>query len=240
MYPRGATTPSVSSRRSAKGSPRCELRPAPTTDTDEGASGYGPDLPQLRSRQPAPGFKADWDPEAAMETTHRPYSPIETDRLRDWVATWIGASWIWYAKLLSGIETSATQTRQPGPCIPRNLLKPAFPSLAEGVGATGIEFDIEIDSHGVREDRVRGVPHVGEGLLGRPQAQIRITNLGTASPLRDPENTGALTIFVFRPGPGTDSTKCRVWICRNLLETDVADDLIGPVEPGIPVPWGPA
>jgi len=121
-----------------------------------------------------------------------------------------------------------------------DLLQPPFPSRAVGVGVTSFHFDIAIDSHGVREDRVRGVPHNGEGLSGRPQAQMRITNLGTASPLRDPENTGALAIFVFRPGPGTDSLKCRVWICRNLLETDVADDLIGPVEPGIPAPWGPA
>ena len=173
-----------------------------------------------------------------METTPHQYSPIETDRLRDWIARWIGASWIWHAKFLGGAETSAVQSRWPGPCVPRDLLKPAFPSLAEDVGVTTVEFDIEIDSHAVREDRVRGVPHIGEGLLGRPQAQIRITNLGTSSPLRDPENTGALAIFVFRPGNGTDSPKCRIWVCRNLVETDIADDLIGPVEPGIPVPWG--
>lgn len=173
-----------------------------------------------------------------METTPYQYSPIATDRLRDWIARWIGASWTWHAKFLSGTETSATHTRQPGPCVPTDLLKPAFPSLAEDVGATSVEFDMAIDSHGVREDRVRGVPHIGEGLLGRPQPQIRITNLGASSPLRDPENTGALAIFVFRPGPSTDSPKCRIWICRNLVETNIADDLIGPVEPGIPVPWG--
>ncbi len=173
-----------------------------------------------------------------METTPHQYSPIETDRLRDWIARWIGASWIWHAKFLSGTETSATQTRQPGPCVPRDLLKPAFSSLDEDGGTSTVEFDIEIDSHGVQEHRVRGVPHIGDGLLGRPQAQIRITNLGTSSPLRDPENTGALAIFVFQPGNGTDSPKCRIWICRNLVETDIADDLVGPVEPGIPVPWG--
>ena len=171
-------------------------------------------------------------------TQHQP-TPTGTDRLRDWIARWIGNSWVWHAKFLSGSETAAAQARRSGPCIPRDLLKPAFPSLAEDVEATSVEFDIAIDSHGVREDQVRGVPHIGEGLLGRPQPQIRITDLGTSSPLRDPENTGALAIFVFRPGPGSDSPKCRVWICRNLLETDVADDLIGPVEPGVPVPWGP-
>ena len=175
-----------------------------------------------------------------MDPALNRYSVVEADRLRDWLARWIGAAWVWHAKFLSGTETSATQARRSGPCMPRELLKPAFPSLAEDVGETGIEFDIAIDSHGGREDRVRGVPHVGEGLLSRPQAQIRISNLVTSSPLQDPENTGSLAIFVFRPGLGNESPRCRVWVCRNLVETDVADDLIGPVEPGVPVPWGPA
>ncbi|MCY4574349.1 MAG: hypothetical protein OXF01_16315 [Gemmatimonadetes bacterium] len=174
-----------------------------------------------------------------MQTTPQP-SPPETARLRHWIANWIGANWIWHAKFLSGPETSATQTRRPGPRIPRALLKPAFPSLTDAAGAPTIEFDIEIDSHGDREDRVRAVPHTGHGLFGAPSAEVRITNLGTSSPLRDPDNTGALAIFVFRPGPGTDSPQCRIWICRNPVETDVADDLIGPVEPGFPAPWGSA
>ena len=173
-----------------------------------------------------------------MEHTHYRYSPIETDRLRDWIAKWIGDGWIWHARFLSGTETSATETRRSGPRIPRDLLKPAFPPLAEDDGAASVEFDIEIDSHGVREDRVRGVPHVGEGLFGQPLAEMRITDLGTSSPLLDPENAGSLAVFVFRPAPVTDSPKCRIWICRNPVETDIVDDLIGPVEPGVPVPWG--
>ena len=175
-----------------------------------------------------------------METTPHQHSPTETHRLRTWIAKWIGASWVWHAKFLSGTETSATQARRSGPCVPRDLLKPAFPSLANDAEPTHVEFDIQIDSHGVREDQVRAVPHIGKGLFGAPRAEIRITNVGASSPLRDPENTGALAIFVFRPGPGTDSPKCRIWICRNLVEADVADDLIGPVEPGFPAPWGPA
>ena len=65
---------------------------------------------------------------------------------------------------------------------------------------------MRIDSHGVREDQVRGVPHIGKGLFGGPRAEMRIANLGTSSPLLDPENSGALAIFVFRPGPGTPPT----------------------------------
>ena len=174
-----------------------------------------------------------------MEATRYQYSPIETDRLRDWMAKWIGAGWVWHAKFLSGTETSATQARQSGPCIPRDLLEPVFPAFANDVGLISVGFDIKIDSHGIREDRARGVPHVGKGLFGRPRAEIRISNLGPSSPLLDPENTGALAVFVFRSATGTDSPKCRIWICRDQFETDVVDDLIGPVEPGLPVPWGP-
>ena len=87
-----------------------------------------------------------------MESTHHQHNPTQADRFRNWIANWIGASWVWHAKILSGTETSATQARRSGPCVPRDLLKPAFPSLAQNAGATTVEFDIEIDSHGVRED----------------------------------------------------------------------------------------
>ena len=174
-----------------------------------------------------------------MQPTHHQSIPTEPHRLRAWIAHWIGTNWLWHARFLSGTETSATQTRRPGPCVPRHLLKPAFPSLADDSAPATLEFDIEIDSHGVREAQVCGVPHVGKRLFRTPRHEVRITNLGTSSPLRDPENTGALAIFVFRPGPGTDSPECRLWICRNPIETEVANDLIGPVEPGFPAPWGP-
>ena len=174
-----------------------------------------------------------------MQPTHHQATPTKTNQLRHWIAQWIGANWLWHAKFLSGTDTSATRVRQPGPRVPRHLLKPSFPSLADHPALTTLEFDIEIDSHGVREAEVYGIPHTGKGLFGAPRPEIRLTNLGTSSPLRDPENTGALAIFVFRPGPCLDSPKCRVWICRNPDETDVANDLIGPVEPGFPTPWGP-
>ena len=169
-------------------------------------------------------------------TPHDPTPP--NTPLRNWLAHWIAANWNWHAKILSAPETSATQTHHPGPRVPRALVAPAFPSLADEAAATTVEFDIRIDSHGIREPHVRGIPHTGNGPFGPPHPELRITNLGTSSPLLDPENTGALTIFVFPPAPGPHSTTCRVWICRDQAETDIADDLIGPVEPGFPAPWG--
>ncbi|MYD13239.1 MAG: hypothetical protein F4X00_06395 [Gemmatimonadetes bacterium] len=174
-----------------------------------------------------------------MEPPHNPPTLTATDRLRPWIAQWIGANWLWHAKFLSGTETSATQAHRPGPCVPRHLLTPAFSSLTDDVTPTPVEFDIEIDSHGFHEAQVRAVPHTGKGLFGAPLPEFRLTNLSPSSPLRDHENTGALAIFAFRPGPGPASPNCRLWICRNPDETDVANDLIGPVEPGFPAPWGP-
>ena len=169
----------------------------------------------------------------------QPPTLSETDRLTHWIAKWSGANWLWHARFLSGTETSTTQSHRPGPCVPRHLLKPAFPSLGDHPAPTPLEFDVEIDSHGVREVHVRSFPHTGQGLFGAPQAEIRLTNLSTSIPLRDPESTRSLAIFAFRPGPSPDSPKCRLWICRNPDETDVANDLIGPVEPGLPAPWCP-
>ena len=55
----------------------------------------------------------------------------------------------------SGPRRVAPDSRPSPPPVPPRT---AFPSLAEDVGASSVEFDIEIDSHGVREDRVRGGP----------------------------------------------------------------------------------
>ena len=169
--------------------------------------------------------------------TTEQYDPGEVDRLRGWMAKWIGANWAWYAKFLSVPETSGTATRRPGPTIPTKLLRTVFPMLAKNGNASSIEFAIEIDSHGVREERVRCVPHIGRGLHGASRADMRFTNLSTSSPLLDDENAGAVVIFVFRRVPSTDAPKCRIWICRNGTEMDVANDALGPIEPDVPVPW---
>ena len=175
-----------------------------------------------------------------MQATPHQHSPTETHRLKHWIAKWIGASWVWHAKLLSGTETSATQARRSGPCVPRDLLKPAFPSLADDVGATSVEFDIEIDSHGVREDQgPRRSAHRQRPLrcTTRRDAHHRFRHLVPAAGPREHRRAGDLRVSA---GPRHRLSQVPDMDLPEPVETDVADDLIGPVEPGFPAPWGPA
>ena len=103
-----------------------------------------------------------------MEPTHHQHNPTDPDQLRAWITKWIAASWVWHARFLSGTETSATQTRRPGPRVPRALLEPAFPSLADDAGPTTVTFDIQIDSHGSPGER-------GPGRSAHRQRPLRLT-----------------------------------------------------------------
>jgi hypothetical protein len=48
----------------------------------------------------------------------------------------------------------------------------------------------------------------------------------------DPEATGSLCIFAFRLGSSRDAEECRVWLCEDLEEEQIALDWLGLVEPG--------
>ena len=76
-------------------------------------------------------------------------------------------------------------------------------------------------------------------LTGGTRNETRITGLGgAASPLLDPENTGAVAIFFFAKDEG--SRECQYWVCRDSQEEDVAEDFAGPSEPGRTLFWGTA
>ncbi|MBK6423153.1 MAG: hypothetical protein IPF77_13260 [Gemmatimonadetes bacterium] len=55
---------------------------------------------------------------------------------------------------------------------------------------------------------------------------------GQSSDILDPEATGSLCIFAFRLGSTRDAEECRVWLCRDLVEEDIAQDWLGFVDPG--------
>ena len=143
---------------------------------------------------------------------------------------------MWFAKRLSGNDTLANGTHQAGPYVPRDLLLRLLPALNRPERENpDVHFDLDIASHGDRR-RARAVWY-NNALRGRTRNEARITNFGgTASALLDPENTGALCVFVFEPG----GTACRVWVCRGEADEDVVQDRIGPTEPGKWRLWHPA
>lgn len=156
--------------------------------------------------------------------------------LENWLDAHSRRGFVWFAKRLSGNDTLANGTHQAGPCIPRDLLLRLLPALNRPERENpDIHFDLDIASHGDRR-RARAVWY-NNALRGGTRNEARITNLGgTASALLDPENTGALCVFVFEPG----GTACSVWVCRDAADEEVVQDRIGPTEPGKWRLWHPA
>ncbi len=154
--------------------------------------------------------------------------------LRDWLDEHSRRGFAWFAKRLSGNDTLANGAHQAGPYVPRDLLLRLLPGLNRPDEANpDVRFDLDIASHGDRR-LVRAVWY-NNMLRGGTRNEARITNLGgAASALLDPENTGALCVFVF------DGAACRVWVCRDEAEEEVVQDRIGPTEPGKWWLWHPA
>jgi hypothetical protein len=164
--------------------------------------------------------------------------------LLEWLDEFSPPAFVWYAKRLSGNDTLANGSHQAGPYIPREFLFRIFPELnRREVKNPDVRFGLYVDSHADHRE-VRAVWynnrfHDNAAVRGRDET--RITGFGgSSSALLDPESTGALTLFAFRPVPGGETAECHVWVCRHETEEDLVEDRIGPVEPGKYVIWPPA
>jgi hypothetical protein len=155
--------------------------------------------------------------------------------LDDWLNVVSGDGWQWYVKYLAGNDTLLTKAHQAGPYLPKVLVFGVFPSLGDpNKDNPRISIPAVIDSH-----RLEARPSViwyNNRLRGGTRNECHFTGWGgSASPILDPDNTGALCIFAFFRVVGRDADICRIWICRDLQEEQVAIERIGPVEPGVGV-----
>ena len=122
--------------------------------------------------------------------------------------------------------------------MPREFLRSQFPSLSPEEENPFVWFDMEIESHRASR-RVKAISYNNK-LRGGTRNETRLTNFGgRSSPLLDPENTGALTVFAFKLGDGADCDRCRVWICDSEAHEELAEDWVGPVDPSRPFTWSP-
>ena len=140
-----------------------------------------------------------------------------------------------YAKRLAANDTHATGAHQAGPYIPKDFLFRALPEIQRpDLQNPDIWFPLRIESHG-EAAQVRAIWY-NNRLFGKTRDEARVTNFGgVQSPLLDPANTGALTLFAFTRrdhGPA-----CRVWICTTLEEEAHVESYVGPVEPGAGIVW---
>jgi hypothetical protein len=155
-----------------------------------------------------------------------------THDFASWLSDFSVSNWLWYAKRLSGNDTLANGTHQAGPYVPKSVLFQVFPSLHNPEKENpDFWFRISIDSHG--DERQARAIWYNNKLFGGTRNETRMTGFGGIdSALLDPENTGALAIFAFRPEANSNDIACRVWICRNPEEEELAESHVGVIDPG--------
>ena len=135
-------------------------------------------------------------------------------------------------------------TREPHPpswpYIPREVLFTVLPVLDRPERRNpDARFPLRIDSHDRAPRMVRTIWY-NNALHGGTRNEARVTGFGgRRSPLLDPENTGAVTVFAFIPGGSGTVSQCRVWICEGEVEEDLFERRFGPLEPGRWIAWSP-
>lgn len=155
--------------------------------------------------------------------------------IADWLPQVMGAGWRWYVKYLSGNDTLANASHQAGPYIPRQVLFSLLPTLARSSDLNPrVAFPVRIDSAAAPERTVTAIWYNNRVVRDGTRNEARITNWGgAASPLLDPESTGALAVFAFLQEQGRDAGLCRVWICSGPEEEEILSDRVQrPIEPG--------
>ena len=153
-------------------------------------------------------------------------------QLAEWFHQCQESGGYWYVKRLSGNDTQATGSHQAGPYIPNRIAFQIFPELhAPQLENPRVEFPTLSVSH--EHTAITSIIWYNNQLRGGTRNETRITGLGgQASPLLDPESTGAVALLFFTGENG--QRRCHYWVCRNVLEEDIAETFAGPIEPGIP------
>ena len=157
---------------------------------------------------------------------------MPSTQLAEWIHQCQELGGYWYVKRLSGNDTQATGSHQAGPYIPNDVAFQIFGELnAPEEENPRIAFRASAGSH--VHDTVPNIIWYNNQLRGGTRNETRMTGLGgMASPLLDPENTGAVALLFFYGENG--ERECRYWVCRDAEEEDTAEAFSGPIEPGIP------
>ena len=155
--------------------------------------------------------------------------------LLDWIDEYSEPDAVWFLKRLSANDTHASGGHQAGPYIPKRFMFAVFPSVDRPASVNPDKlFSLYVDSHSDLTV-VRAVWY-NQGT----RDETRITRLGgVQSALLDPESTGALAVFAFPEGKGSENSECHVWVCDHETEADLVEERTGPVEPGDWRIWTP-
>lgn len=152
-------------------------------------------------------------------------------RLAEWLEKHSAAAGVWYVKRLSRNDTSANDSHQAGPYVPKQLLFRVLPALEDPDAENPrVRFLAHVDSHA--EQHEPQAIWYNNAFRGGTRNEARLTGFGgRGSAFLDPFNTGALTVFAFRERAATARPACNVWICHDPEEESLVEDCVGPVEP---------
>ena len=155
--------------------------------------------------------------------------------LLDWIDEYSELGAVWFLKRLSANDTHASGGHQAGPYIPKRFMFAVFPSVDRPNSVNPDKaFSLYVDSHS--DSRVARAVWYNQGT----RDETRITRLGgVQSALLDPESTGALAVFAFPKGQGSENSECHVWVCDHETEADLVEERTGYVEPGDWRAWIP-
>jgi hypothetical protein len=145
-----------------------------------------------------------------------------------WLAESRGDDAVYYVKRLSGNDTGLTCAHQVGLYLPVALVVHLCPDWA-GEPSPSLPLPMTIDSEGEAERELRLVWY-----NEKSRNEGRLTRWGgAASPVQDPERTGALIVLAFhKASPVEHPSALAVWICQGDEDESAVEAVFGTVEPG--------
>lgn len=152
----------------------------------------------------------------------------------NWLLRIAGENYFLYIKRLSANDTGATGGHQVGLYIPSGIIEKLFPSINHTLELNPrLPLKAHVSSHECPDSEACAIYYNGR-YFGKTRNEKRITGWGgKASPLQNPENTGALTLLAFKQDEqGGDCSSVDIWVCLNPDEEDIIESTIGEVIPG--------
>ena len=154
----------------------------------------------------------------------------------DWMDTHFVDHKALCAKRLEGEDTLANGPPG-GTYLPPETLRRTLPAINRPhLENPTAPLLLQVDSHDGTPQTVRAT-WLNDARRGGTQDVVRLTDIREPTwALLDPENTGAIAVFVFFDDAEA-ATKCRTWVCRTIVEEDLFEQNLGRVEPGFWIAW---
>ena len=155
-----------------------------------------------------------------------------TDGLRDWLTRIATDEWVWYAKRLSANDTGLTGGHQVGFYVPGDFALRVAPELAESIVNPRRELRFTLISHG-QHARPNLIYYNSRIVRRQPNGrnEFRLTGFGgQRAALQDPESTGSILVTAW-----DRSNAVEAWLTSSLVEEEIVEDVLAPVDPGTSV-----